>query len=161
MTCDYACDGGGTFEATCVGSAGTSGTWNVGRCAGGGGSDPGFVSCAGAECDLDAGKACCDTIEKDAGKQACGSLASGSFCMTGAVEECDEKADCQGSDVCCLQFTLQGIQATCTPTCIGGAVRYQACKTSGECENGSGPCATHTCATGETVQTCQRPIGCQ
>ncbi len=159
MTCDYACPSdAGTFRATCVGTGG-AGAWKVDSCTSGG-STPGKVACGGKECDLDAGQGCCDTVTNDAGKQTCGPLAAGSFCSTGAVEECDEKADCTGSKVCCIQFLAQGIQATCMPTCITGVERYQVCKTTSECELG-GPCQTHTCGAGETVQSCTKPLGCQ
>jgi hypothetical protein len=157
MTCDYPCaDDAGTFQAKCVGTGGVDGTWRVGACAG----SAGFVGCGATACDLDAGQACCDTIRNDAGTHACGSLASGSFCFTGAVEECDEKADCPDKDVCCVQFAPQGITASCMPTCVTGLERYQACSTDAECENG-GQCALYACPAGESVRTCQKPLRCQ
>jgi hypothetical protein len=155
MTCDYACPAGaGRFKATCTGT-GSGGVWDVAPCAG----SARTVSCGATECALDAGQACCDTIREDASTHACGSLASGSFCFGGALQECDEKADCPSGNVCCLQFLTQGISATCMPTCITGAERYQACATTAECENG-GPCQSHGCASGERVQTCEKPRQC-
>jgi hypothetical protein len=106
------------------------------------------------------GSACCETIDKGAPAYSCGPIASGSFCFMGAIEQCDEKADCTGNDVCCIQFLPQGVTATCMPTCITNAERYQACKTDKECETG-GPCATHTCRSGEVVQTCTTPLECK
>jgi hypothetical protein len=136
-----------------------TGTWQVGPCAG---PKPGagYVSCGATACDLDAGQACCDTIVNDAGTHACGALAQGSFCFNGAEQTCDEKADCPGNQVCCIQFLPQGIQAGCLPSCVTGLERYQACMTDVECENG-GPCAPHACAAGETVRTCEKPLACQ
>ncbi len=161
MSCDYGCAGdAGTFRATCVGTSGLSGTWTVGACAAGG-SNPGKVTCGAAECDLDAGQECCDTVTNDAGVQKCGFSGAGSFCMLGAPEACDEKADCTGANICCMQFLPLGIETSCLPTCITGAERYQACKTSAECESGTGPCATYTCKNGETVQSCTKPVECK
>jgi hypothetical protein len=99
-------------------------------------------------------------MQSDAATHMCGPLAAGSFCMTGAVQVCDEKADCALGEVCCMQFSPAGVLATCRPTCVGGAVRYQACKTDEECEN-RGPCTQHTCPAGDTVRTCSKPLECQ
>ena len=157
MTCEYACPGdAGTLQATCVGLGGTSGTWKVGSCPSGGRT----VTCGSSVCNLDTGQACCDTIRADASTHTCGPIASGSFCVTGAVEECDDKGDCPPGNVCCLQFQAQGIGAACMPTCITNVERYQACKTSVECDNG-GPCKEYACVAGETVQTCEKPLECQ
>lgn len=124
------------------------------------GSGPGKIGCGSATCDIDGGQACCDTVAADASTHQCGSLAQGSFCPFGATQTCDKKADCT-TGVCCIQFLLNGIQASCLPTCITGAERYQACATSAECES-AGTCAVHTgCSAGETVQTCEKPRQCQ
>jgi hypothetical protein len=158
-SCDYPCpDDASTFRATCVGS-GMNGTWQVGPCSAGSGG-AGKVRCGNKECDLDAGQACCDSIGADGGAHTCGPRNAGSFCLSGAEQDCDEKADCPSGGVCCLQFLAQGILARCMPTCVTGAERYQACATSAECEN-SGPCAQYTCPSGESVRTCERPLGCQ
>jgi hypothetical protein len=162
MSCDYPCPGdAGSFHARCEGS-GQNGTWHIGPCTAlppppGG---PGLVVCGATACDLDAGQGCCDTINNDASTHQCGPLAAGSFCLTGATQECDDKDDCKNAEVCCLLFLPQGIQASCMPSCITGAPRYQACSTAAECENGA-PCASHACPAGETVRTCEKPLSCQ
>lgn len=159
MTCDYPCPGGGAQHATCVGGSG-GGKWRVNACPPSI-SNPGKVTCGADECDLSAGQECCDTVTLDAGKQACGAAASGSFCPLGAPQACDEKADCANGNVCCIEFLTQGIGAGCRSTCISGAERYQACKTDAECEPGTGPCALHACRSGQTVRTCTKPVECQ
>ncbi len=126
----------------------------------GGGSNPGHVACGSMTCDLGAGQACCDTVSMDASTHACGSLANLSFCMMGATQACDEKADCTNGNLCCILFNQNGIEARCLPTCITGAERYQACKTSAECEN-LGTCSVYSgCTAGESVQTCEKPRQC-
>jgi hypothetical protein len=130
----------------------------------GSGSNPGAVTCGTTECALEAGLVCCDTDMNDAGTHMCVPGGSGSACMGGQEQSCDEAANCPAAspaNVCCLLIQPNGISADCMPSCVTALPRYQACKTDAECAAGTGPCTTYQCPSGETIRSCDKPPECQ
>lgn len=115
-----------------------------------GASNPGKITCGGAECDSTT-QVCCIRFSIDAGVTRSCTAPNG--CQGGATSECDEKADCPQNQRCCFG---QGFRGQCQNTCQGG---IQACKTNPECGDG-GACGTYTCPQNVVVQTCTKPNLC-
>jgi hypothetical protein len=92
---------------------------------------------------------CCRTFT-DAG-----CIGSGDNCQ-GIKAECDEKADCTGTDICCGN-AFQGTYR-CDPSCKGGG-SFQTCKTNAECA--SGTCKEYTCPGNTKFRSCTALQGCQ
>ena len=113
------------------------------------GPNPGLVSCSGTDFTIPT-EICC--VVGDAG--TCRNVAA--QCTFGAEVRCDDKADCDAG-FCCYENT--SLDSRCISTCITGAPRYQACKTSAECETPGETCTTWTCNGGRVVRTCQKPLG--
>jgi hypothetical protein len=114
-------------------------------------SNPGRVSCGEAECSLPA-EACCATLTTTTCQ------APGASCEGGGVQRCDEAADCEGGNVCCLRLDPDKPEATCEPGCIRGASRLQLCKTDAECPEGT--CYVNRCAGGVVYRACAAIQGC-
>ena len=140
------------------GSAGDSGmgdSGNVGDDAGDGGArtdgpelpptDPGRVLCGPNACNV-ALEVCCEKPNAD----TCQSNVAS--CPGGVVAHCDEAANCQLNQVCCVTAAgPSGLETSCHSWCQTG--QPQACHASAECTGGSGPCVTWSCA-GGVVGTC-------
>ncbi len=117
---------------------------------GGGGSNPGQISCGAATCSA-ASQLCCDPLG-DAGPEC---REAGANC-NGLEFQCDETADCDAGNVCCLE--LAPPRARCRNNCTGPG-RYEECKLDSECGDG-GACKAYTCQGGVAVKTCKKPPGC-
>jgi hypothetical protein len=100
--------------------------------------------------------------------EECCQMQSGSVCQAangggcnGVIARCDEAANCQPGQVCCVtKLTASGLETECQSSCQGGD-GVQSCRTDGEC-GGTGPCTAWSCA-GSVVATCGRQgsvIGC-
>jgi hypothetical protein len=113
-------------------------------------SNPGQVSCGEAECSLPA-EACCATLTTTTCQ------APGASCE-GGVQRCDEAADCESGDVCCLRLDPDKPEATCEAGCIRGSSRLQICKTDAECAEGT--CYVNRCAGGVIYRACTAIQGC-
>jgi hypothetical protein len=115
-------------------------------------SDPGKITCAGAPCDVPANY-CCDGAAADGGTQKCVPL---SVSSCGDLRRaCDEAADCNGGQVCCIppnNAPFVAYNAQCAPTCKNDPLSYQLCKTDAECENGL-TCVTQLCH-GKEIRSC-------
>lgn len=118
-------------------------------------SDPGEVRCGEAGACQTNNEFCCTRLRQDGGAIDGGPLTE---CLAqnqalqcqGRRFRCDEKADCNGQAVCCLDLSLQGVTgSTCQPQCPG--IQPQLCRTDAEC-NGKA-CIAQVCQ-GQFVQTC-------
>jgi hypothetical protein len=114
------------------------------------GGEGGRVTCGGNECILPE-SVCCPWL-------------NGGTCAargTAGCEpiECDDTADCPAGQMCCYQFNHGcSLSASCQTTCVGGAVRVQACKSDSECASGS--CTLRRCG-GLDAATCEPdPASC-
>jgi hypothetical protein len=147
-------DGGQTGD----GSSSDGSTAADGGDSGGGGSSAGVVACGPKPCSLTGPvrEVCCF---RRSGEASC-ELETVSACL-GHRLGCDEKADCEGANVCCAEEIGDGRIATrCMPTCITNAPRTQVCKSSDECESGS--CKAQDCGEGfPPLKFCQRPDVCR
>jgi hypothetical protein len=77
-------------------------------------------------------------------------------CNNGAKLECDEKADCPNTQVCCASFGGGGsLSAQCENNC--GNQSVQLCKTTPECTNDGGTCTNYNCFN-NAVQSCRKPF---
>jgi len=122
-----------------------------------GNPDPGVVTCGGDQC-----------ARTGALREVCCFTANGATCQAEALANacdgsrlfCDEKADCENG-VCCIESAGNGRFATkCLPTCTTDALRFQVCKTNGECQSGS--CKAYDCGSGiPPLKFCQRPPECK
>jgi hypothetical protein len=119
---------------------------------GGAPSDPGFVSCNGAPCAVNAGNSCCVTTADDGGpKETCNPPNTG---CSGLTIFCDEAADCNGG-ACCQQ--INGIAVAGSTSCASshtcpgvGTETFQTCRTDAECDAPGGGgipgrCLPQTC----------------
>src|ERR1700722_10600638 len=98
--------------------------------------DPGVVECGGSACAVPASFCCASSGDANVASEMC--VAAGGAC-SGLEEKCNEKADCPGSEVCCLVATSlaqQGISISCQPVCTGGLFSIQVCKSDTECPGG-------------------------
>lgn len=85
-------------------------------------SAPKQVRCRSSQCDLAAGRTCCAPI----GAAVCG------MCGVAATLDCDEAADCDAPQKCCIDAA--GDRTRCVASgCPAGS---QACMTDAECETG-------------------------
>jgi hypothetical protein len=113
-------------------------------------SDPGSVTCAGKPC-ASSDHFCCD----QQGVESCMAQPEPGTCA-GPQRVCDEAADCQGGQVCCIPPNANIVVAyftQCAKTCgINDPYQYQVCKTSAECQNGQ-PCLGQLCQ-GKMIFTC-------
>ena len=108
-------------------------------------TDKSHVPCGTDTCNVPA-EECCE--EPDA--STCQQVGGGS--CNGLVAHCDEEANCQQSDVCCVtNVGSSGLETECKQSCSSG--NPQSCRTDAEC-GGMGPCVAWTCA-GSVVATCQ------
>lgn len=115
--------------------------------AGGGDATPNptKVTCGASECTTPT-QVCCRTFN-DAG-----CIAANDTC-NGIKNGCDEKADCQGNEICCASFNTT---TTCATSCGGG---YQICKSGSECDGGT--CKEWSCPANQKVRACEKPfVGC-
>ena len=108
-------------------------------------SDKGHVLCGEGLCDLPA-QDCCEQPDATTCQPS-----TGGSCNGGAVERCDEAANCLPGQACCVtSLTASGIESQCMTSCPGSDP--QSCRTDGEC-GGAGPCTAWVCA-GNVVATC-------
>ena len=108
-------------------------------------SNPGKISCGAATAVCDAGTENCCWPDYDAGAGKC---APTDTCQNGPGGDvysvrCDERADCETGNLCCLGFG----ETICTDDC-GNGQGIQVCKTNAECVNDAG-CALGTCSLGD------------
>jgi hypothetical protein len=116
-------------------------------------SNPGKVSCGAAECTSPT-QACCAGVLLDGGpRNTCQPAGDGCF---GVKQECDEKADCNGAQICCTDFG-GGLSFECKAGCAGQNV--QICKTSAECGD-AGACKEYSCPGGRKIRSCTKPGIC-
>ena len=117
-------------------------------------SDKGRVPCGSDTCDVPS-EECCEAPDASACQPAGGGSCSG------VVERCDEAANCQPGDVCCVTaLGSSGFATECRQSCV--ASEAQSCRTDGEC-GAMGPCVAWMCA-GSVVATCRgagSATGCQ
>src|ERR1700722_12269989 len=113
---------------------------------GGAPSDPGFVSCNGAPCPVNAGNSCCVTTADDGGPKETGNPPNTG--CSGLTIFCNEAADCNGG-ACCQQ--INGIAVAGSTSCASshtcpgvGTETFQTCRTDAECGAG-GRCIPQTC----------------
>jgi hypothetical protein len=107
-------------------------------------TDKSHVPCGSDTCNVPA-EECCEEPDASTCQQTGGGNCSG------VVAICDEAANCQPGDVCCVTGqTATALETQCKQSCSGGDP--QSCRTSGEC-GGVGPCVAWTCA-GSVVATC-------
>ncbi len=117
-------------------------------------SSPNAITCGSTTCDP-ASAFCCALPDGATTDLSCQS--SGGNCPNGGVIRCDEAADCPAGNVCCWDTSGPVIASDCHTDCTGGGgMRYQACKTEGECLGGT--CAVHACTNGLDVTSCV-PVG--
>jgi hypothetical protein len=117
-------------------------------------SDPGQILCgeAGA-CSTTTSFCCVRRNDVDGGgtdggpADECVQSNNPGACAGGRKFECDEKADCPGQQICCLDITLT---SACQAQC--GLLARQLCRTDAECKGGE-PCVAQVCS-GAFVQTC-------
>lgn len=128
---------------------------------GDGGTTPGTVQCGTNTCNVPA-QVCCVRFQLDGGADGGAGVTRNctapNACQNGATTECDEKADCPGSEVCCLQLGSGSITGKCQQGC--GIQGIQLCKTTTECTNDGGVCTSYTCPGNNVVQTCRKPLAC-
>jgi hypothetical protein len=103
---------------------------------GGTSSTPGFVDCGGKTCDLST-SVCCLPVKADAGLAACVPSTVTCAVGVGVIIACDESADCQHGNVCCVG-SVTGAQ-TCQTQCPVGDLH--ACRCQQECASNP-PCTT-------------------
>ena len=107
-------------------------------------TDKGQISCGGGTCNVPS-QECCQMPNAGVCQPSNGGGCSGD------IARCDEAANCQPGQVCCVtKVTASGLETQCQSSCQGG--EPQSCRTDGEC-GGAGPCAAWTCA-GSVVATC-------
>ena len=107
-------------------------------------SDPSSVDCAGSKCAVPT-RACCAESS-----QASCIDSNGGNCQ-GTVARCDEAANCNPGDVCCVtDIRPYGLETTCQQSCGGSDPR--SCRKNAECPNGES-CVAWTC-NGQVVATC-------
>jgi hypothetical protein len=118
-------------------------------------SDPGEIRCGEAGVCQTNSELCCTRVRQDGGAadggppSECLQQNQALLCQ-GRRLRCDEKADCNGQAVCCLELSLQGVTGSaCQPQCQG--IQPQLCRTDAEC-NGKA-CIAQICQ-GQFVQTC-------
>jgi hypothetical protein len=150
---------GGSSGETSSGSSGSTGDTDAGDQNGGGEpptSNPDEITCGGEDCPVEAQACCASTTAPDGGTSyTC--QAENAPCA-GATIACDEKADCTGAEVCCMNVSGGPLSSTCEESC--GAQEVQLCKTDGECGEG-GKCRQYTCPAGRTVYACAQPASCR
>ena len=106
-------------------------------------TDKYHVPCGSDTCNVPA-EECCE--QPDA--STC--QFSGGNC-SGVVAHCDETANCQQGNVCCVtSLSPSGLETECRLSC--SVSNPQSCRTDGEC-GGMGPCVAWMCA-GTVVATC-------
>jgi hypothetical protein len=106
--------------------------------------------CNNAECAVPANE-CCNT---GTNTEAC--LPAGMACSGNKIS-CDEKADCTGGQVCCLDVTNELTDAftiSCLATCGTGIGKAQICTTNAECSGGA--CSVYNCENNLT-EACESP----
>jgi hypothetical protein len=111
---------------------------------GGAPSDPGYVPCNGAACNVSTNY-CCNNFTD--GGQSCNAANAG---CTAIKQACDESSDCATGNVCCQ--TINGVGVPGDTACYAGAcpatTTFQICRTDGECGADAGPlqkCIPQTC----------------
>jgi hypothetical protein len=131
-------DGGGVTDGGTAADGPSGGSDGGGpvctRPDGGRPPDPGFVNCGGNECDLTT-SVCCQLgkgTEASVSPPSCTSTNASCPALQVRVA-CDETADCQHGNVCCVDLVTGS--ATCAASCGAG---LQLCRCDQEC-NGS-PC---------------------
>jgi hypothetical protein len=150
----------GVPEGSSDGSTGNDGgSPEAGSCVvpeGGAPCDPGHVVCDNAPCAVPA-NFCCGTAGNGGFTETCET--AGTSCG-GLSAACDETADCAGGQICCLvatSFTSANLACQTGTSCSGGLFSIQVCRTSAECESGSGPCIPQQCTLGGgsvTIEAC-------
>ena len=124
-------------------------------------SDPGLIECGATPCSADAGTVCFLGISPTESPRCVtrDQLPSGAP----LIHECDEAADCEGGQRCCLQFVYRGTRQDISTTCDGQCAYgqgTQACRTDEECGSG-GQCSGYSVGGGTLiVATCRAPAGC-
>ncbi len=121
--------GGGTTTSSTGGSGGagsttsttTSTTSTTTGGTGGGSTDPGINCPTGAFCTVGA-ETCC--YDRTVGTGVC--QAFGASCTKQRMD-CDDKADCLGTQLCCARYQSNGNLAdiTCKVSCSGGMNTYE------------------------------------
>jgi hypothetical protein len=124
-------------------------------------STPEQVDCNGSAatgtelCTVSSQEGCCasgsgaGSCDPDNGTTTCNGTGQWFF-------ECDEAADCNAGEVCCLV----GTTFSCATSCAGG-LAAQSCRLSSECgEDGGGACIVQTCNGGIFAELCQLGDGC-
>ena len=154
--------GSGSSTGTGSGSGSSTGTGDTdASCAppdGGPTCTPGTVECGDAGCAVPT-NGCC---EPGGGVHTCQS--AGTAC-TGTLITCEEKGDCTGGKICCLNaITASTATLSCQdgPACPAGSglASTQICRSSAECASGS--CAYYSCSatTPPTIlESCDVPQG--
>jgi hypothetical protein len=118
-------------------------------------SDPGVVTCAGAPCKVP-GNYCCDqALVPTPSTQKC--VPDSTSACGGLRQACDEAADCNSGDVCCVPPNANiriALDAQCSPkgSCKDATYAPQLCRTSAECDNGQS-CVQQLCL-GAVVWSC-------
>ncbi len=117
----------------------------------------------GSDASISCGSKTCTGLEFCCVRSADGGVAYScetiaNACNGGGILRCDDRTDCMMGEVCCYEVMGNIISARCHGDCAGGGgSRYQACKTTQECLADAGPCTTHGCDGGGSVQSC-KPI---
>jgi hypothetical protein len=118
------------------------------------GSSPGAVGCYGDQCTLAAGQYCC--ARGDGGGDC---QTQNNQCGFGSSRlRCDEPADCNAGQRCCLSFGGGGgggggSGSACTNNACGFG-QLELCQTNTDCTNDGGGCKVVTCQDGRTFRAC-------
>jgi hypothetical protein len=156
---DAGIDTGSSSGSTSDGSSG-GGDGNTSS-SGNPASNPGKVTCGAAECDagINAGNGdpqCCYRAADAATPSAC--VANGAACTQGGHRlRCDEPADCDPGDRCCIDTSGGGGGGGATASCQGNCNaqdELDLCKDNSQCGDG-GTCRQVTCNNGRVYRTCQ------
>jgi hypothetical protein len=115
------------------------------------GSSPGAVDCYGDQCALAAGQYCC--ARGDGGGDC---QTQNNQCGFGSSRlRCDEPADCNAGQRCCLSFGGGGggSGSACTNNGCGFG-QLDLCQTNTDCTDHGGECKVVTCQDGRTFRAC-------